>query len=132
MDRAQRLSLGARLVLRQRQQRPASFAEGRGPHEGLRLRQHLVVPARTQQGVHPELLGLEAQFRQAPGLVRRRRPGPHVSERLAAPQGECLRQQVRRAIDLAQGQQLPTARDQVLELQGVDLVGREGQRVSLR
>jgi hypothetical protein len=132
MDGAQGLSLGARLVLGQREQRPAAFPKRSRPHQGLSLGQHLVVAAGAQMGVHPKLLRLQPQLPEPPGLVGRRGPRPHVGEGLATPQRQRLGQQVRRAIGLAQGQQLPATNHQALELHRVDLVRRQGQGIPLR
>ena len=55
-----------------------------------------------------------------------------VLEGRAAPQGEGLAEQVRRALRLAERQQLAPAADQALEPAGVHLVRGQRQRVALR
>ena len=69
-ERAQRLALGAGLVLREDEELPATFAQGRGTHQGVRQASDLPRPPAAQHRVHVHLLRLEAQLVEPPASRR--------------------------------------------------------------
>ena len=130
-DRAQRLGLAARLVLRPREQRPAPLAQRGRLHHALRHRQHVEVQPCSQGRVHPELLRLEPELLEPCRLDHRRVPRLDVLVRRPAPEVERLRHHRRGALRLAEQQQLLAAQGQPLEAVRVDLLGGNLQRVAV-
>ncbi len=132
VDRAERLALLPGLVLRAGQQHPAVLTQRRGADQDLRLGEDLAVPPGPQQGVDPELLGLQAQLGQSRAGRNGRPPALQVGEGLPVPQVQRVGEQVRRPIGLAEGEQLAGPADLVLEPQRVHVVGGQVQRIALR
>ena len=131
-DGSQCLALPAGLVLGRGKQPPAPLAQRRRAHHRLGLRQHLVEPARLDERIDAELLGLQSQLLAASGLDHSGFPVLELRQRLATPQRQRLPQQVPRPVCLTQRQQLPGPGDHPLETGGVHRIDRRGQPVAPR
>ena len=132
VERAEGLPLVAGLVLGVGLEHPAALAQRCRAHHRLDLGQHLAVPADTQEGLHPQLLGLQAELAEPAGLVRCRGPLLQLLEGGALPQRECLRGLVGRPVGLAQREELVAPGHQGLEPPGVEVVGGYGEPVAVR
>ena len=132
VERAEGLPLVAGLVLGVGLEHPAPLAQRCRAHHRLDLGQHLPVPADAQEGLHPQLLGLQAELAEPAGLVRGRGPLLQLLEGGALPQRECLRGMVGRPVGLAQREELVAPGHQGLEPPGVEVVGGYGEPVAVR
>ena len=132
MEGAQRVALLARLVLRQRQQRPPVLSQRLLGDARLCLGQHFPVTPGADRRVDAELLGVEAQLLQARRFGPARAPALQVDQRPAPPEGQRLTNDVGGALRLAQREQLARPPDQPLETTRVDVVSRHDQPVALR
>ena len=128
-----RLALPAGLILRQRQQRPAAFAQRRLDDPCLRLGEHLAVP--------PDLEGgLDAAAPRRRGAARRgARPRCVPAPSPPGPWSGRPRQRSSaspstnsRPLRLTERQQLPARADQPLEPTVHRVVGVDGQPVAVR
>ena len=120
---SQGVALASRLVLGEGQQRPPALAQRRLGGAGLGLAQDVAVATGPQGGVDANLLGVKAKLLQPAGLDAAGLPVVECAERPPAPQRQRLAADVRRALVLAEDQQLVTAPDQTLEASGVDVIG---------
>ena len=59
-------------------------------------------------------------------------PSVEIGERLPAPEVQCLPEHIRRSFGFADREQLAAAADQPLEVQRVELVGRNREAIALR
>ena len=128
-DRGERLDLASRTVVRHGEDRPSFLSERLGSHRLLRLRDDLAVRADVESLFEQLLLGAEADLGQAGGLPASRAPNPQVRGMPAAPQRECSAVRVDRAVVVTMERVLAGARDEPLELEGVDRAGVDAERV---
>ena len=128
---AQRLALGAGLVLREDEELPAALAQRRGAHQRVRLGHHLTGAPAAQHRVDMHLLRLEAKLVEAPGRSAGGWPVGEVGERGAPPLAQCLLQQVGHPVALARRQEAAGAGHLGLEVVGVDVVGWHRQDVAV-
>ena len=128
MKGAQRVALLARLVLRQREQRPPMLSQRHLGDARLCLRQHFPVTPGAHRRVDAELFGVEAQLLQSRRFGPARAPTLQVDQRPAPPECQRLTNQVGGALRLPQREQFARPPEQPLELTRVDLVSRRTSR----
>ncbi|CAN5430701.1 hypothetical protein BH10ACT10_BH10ACT10_12060 [soil metagenome] len=130
-NRAQCLGLSPRLVLGESEKPPTSFAQGGLGDQALRLRQHLPTPTGADRRVDPQLLEVLPQLVEAGRLDPPHVPRLEVGQRRTTPELERLVEHVRRALGLAQGQQLTGAVVKTVELDAVEVVAGHREAVSV-
>ena len=132
VQRAQRVTLAARLILGQGEQRPPALAQRRLGHPGLRLGQHLPVLPGAQCSVEADLLGVQTQLVETAGLDPTRIPVLELAQRRPSPQRQRLTTHVGGSLVLPEREQLRAAAHHPLEAMRIDLVGGHRQAVAGR
>jgi len=128
----QRLTLTPRQILRLREQSPAPFTQRSSLHHRLRITQHPEEPARPHRRIDPQLLSLQPQLLQATSLDQRLIPALKVLERMTAPQGQCVGQEIGGTFRLTERKQLTAPHHDPLEPLGVHLVRGHDEAIPLR
>ena len=119
-------------ILREAQDHPAALAHRRLGDPRARLGRRVEQVTRLEAGFQERFLCAETDLFEPIGRDLRRLPVRQFGERLSAPQRESLRQSVRRAVGLAEFEQLRPPRDEPLELGGVEIDAIRGEPVSQR
>ena len=120
-DGGQRIRLAPLAVLRQAEDHPATLAHRRFGDPGARLRGRVEQVTRLEARLQQGLLRRETDLFQPIRRDLRRLPVGQLGEGLPAPQRESLRERMRRAIGLAEFEQLRPSGDEPLEPLGVEI-----------
>ena len=120
-DGGERVSLAPLAVLRQAEDDPATLAHRRFGDTGARLGGRVEQVARLEPRLQQGLLRRKTDLLQPICRDLRGLPIGQLGEGLPAPQRESLRERMRRAIGLAELEQLRAPRDEPLERLGVEI-----------